>query len=140
MFKTCAVYPRVRPFWIYTTVFFFKKLYSLSLCVCVKKYLVFSKKKKKKKTIKKNVVNFFVYCFFFLEVLHSHYFSQQILGIKLLLILIWTHYWNYFFAINDNMLFRICCESVMKNVVNIVFLFFIFLFFIWKTKREVLCS
>ena len=136
MFKTCAVYPRVRPFWIYTTVSFFKELYSLSLCVCVKKYLVFSQKKK---LLWKMLWIFLYIAFFFWEVLHSHYFSQQILGIKLLLILIWTHYWNYFFAINDNMLFRICCESVMKNVVNIVFLFFIFLFFIWKTKREVLC-
>ena len=48
--------------------------------------------------------------------------SQQNLGCKFLLVLIWTYYWNYFLFINNNLLFRICCE----NIVNIVFLAFFF--------------
>ena len=48
-FKTCAVYPRVRLFLIYTTIGFFKTFSSLPLCVL--KYSVFFKKKKKKLTL-----------------------------------------------------------------------------------------
>ena len=48
LIKACGVYPkeysRVRSFWIYITVSFFKTFSPLSLCVCVLKYLVFSKK------------------------------------------------------------------------------------------------
>ena len=53
--------------------------------------LKFSQKKKKKPIVKNVLIFFFfflVLLFFFLEVLHSQYFSQQILGVKLLLILI----------------------------------------------------
>ena len=42
------VYSRFRPFWIYTTVSFFKKKFP-SLPVCVLKILSILKKKKKKK-------------------------------------------------------------------------------------------
>ena len=44
-FKVCAVYPRVRPFWIYTTVSFFKKTLS-PLPLCVLKNTQYSQKKK----------------------------------------------------------------------------------------------
>ena len=51
--------------------------------------LKFSQKKKKKPIVKNVVIFFFlVLLFVFLEVLHSQYFSQQILGVKLLPILI----------------------------------------------------
>ena len=33
--KACVVYSRISPFWIYTTVSFFKTFSPLSLCVCV---------------------------------------------------------------------------------------------------------
>ena len=44
-FKACAVYPRVWPFWIYTTVSFFNKPFS-PLPVCVLKILCILKQKK----------------------------------------------------------------------------------------------
>ena len=44
-FKACAVYPRVGPFWIYTTVSFFKKPSPLSSCVCVLKIFSILKRK-----------------------------------------------------------------------------------------------
>ena len=34
IFKVSTVYPRVRPFWIYTTVSFFKIFSHLPVCVC----------------------------------------------------------------------------------------------------------
>ena len=34
-FKAYSMYPRVMPFWIYTTVSFFKTFSPLPLCVCV---------------------------------------------------------------------------------------------------------
>ena len=37
---------------------------------------------------------------------------------KLLLVLIWIHNLNYFFAHHNNLPLKICCE----NIVNIVFL------------------
>ena len=51
-FNTCAVYLRVRPFWIYTTVSFFKTFSPLLLCVCVcvcvKICSILQKRKRKK--------------------------------------------------------------------------------------------
>ena len=44
-FKACAVYPRVGPFQIYTTVSFFKKPSSRSSCVCVLKIFSILKRK-----------------------------------------------------------------------------------------------
>ena len=38
------------------------------------------------------IVKFCCVLFFFLEVLHLQYFHNKILGVKLLLVLIWTHY------------------------------------------------
>ena len=49
------MYVRVRSFWIYTTVNFFKTFFPLSVCVCYK-YLVFFKKKKKSSFHGKNLV------------------------------------------------------------------------------------
>ena len=53
-------------------------------------------------------------------------FSQQIINDKLLSVLIWTHYWNYFFAYFSNnqwqptiIQFIIWCE----NIVGIIFYF-----------------
>ena len=42
--------------------------------------------------------------------------SQQIVSGKSLLVVIWTHHWNYFFALvkaNNNMLLKIYCNIVM---------------------------
>ena len=50
-------------------------------------------------------------------------FLQQIFGSKLLMILLWNNYWNYYFFINisnNNLLLKIYC----KNIVNITFLKF----------------
>ena len=44
-FKTRAMYPRFRPFWIYTTISFFKTFFHLPMCVCGKN-TQYSKKKK----------------------------------------------------------------------------------------------
>ena len=49
--------------------------------------------------------------------------SQQILSVQLLLILIWTYHWDYFFALlittHNALSFKICYE----NIVNITYLF-----------------
>ena len=46
-----------RPFWIYTTISFFKKNFSpLPVCVCVKN-TSYSQKKRKKKTFLANILN-----------------------------------------------------------------------------------
>ena len=47
-------------------------------------------------------------------------FLQQIFDSKLLIILLWNHYWNYYFFVNisnNNLLLKIYC----KNIVNITF-------------------
>ena len=56
-FKTCTVYSRVRPFWIYTTVSFFKKKKFSHLLVGVLKIFSILKKKKKEKRKKKGKRN-----------------------------------------------------------------------------------
>jgi len=42
-FKVCAVYPKVRPFWIYTTISFFKTFSVLPMYVCVKIFSILKK-------------------------------------------------------------------------------------------------
>ena len=44
MFKACTVYPRVRSFWIYTTINFFKTISPLPVCV-LKRLSILKKKK-----------------------------------------------------------------------------------------------
>ena len=60
IFKTCSVYLRVRPFWIYTTVSFFIIFFPLPVCVLK----IFS-------ILKKNIVNLFM-MMSLIEIVHTH--------------------------------------------------------------------
>ena len=42
------------------------------------------------------------------------YFIFMEISSKLLLVLIWIHNLNYFFAHHNNLPLKICCESIVK--------------------------
>ena len=64
----------------------------------------------------------------FLQYFHKNY--NKILCGMLLLVLIWTHNWNYFFThlVNNNLLFKIYCKNIVVTFLNCHFLFFILFF------------
>ena len=58
-------------------------------------------------------------------------FSQQIICGKLLLILIWTHYLNYYFSLvltSNNPPLKIYCKNIIVTFLSFNFLFFILFF------------